>query len=70
MRLLRKLKVLNRFKELKRRRHMRETCFSVPYATKNKMSTTSHKAGRSADDRTTGVTGTASRVGLRGSSAL
>ena len=37
---------------------------------KNKKSTTSHKAGRPPDDRTTGVTGMVSQVGLRGSSAL
>ena len=39
-------------------------------AKKNKNSTTSHKAGRSPDDRTTGVTGHGLPVGLRGSSAL
>ena len=46
----------------------------VPYvpqtAMKNKKSTTSHKAGRPPDDRTTGVTGRGLPVGLRGSSAL
>ena len=46
----------------------------VPYvpqtAMKNKKSTTSHKAGRPPDDRTTGVAGHDLPVGLRGSSAL